>query len=185
MGRPRKTDRIDEDFDDESRSAEAESPREKKRDTFETEMFADEITSPFHIPKEEWPDGMALRWISIEVTGAPDNRNWSLKTAAHWTPVTRGKYPKIDRRLPTVPMPGMGGNNSGSELLIFGGLCLCERDIRYNMRDMKKQADDTMAASRTIESYVEGGNPNMPRKDFGSSPVQYERGVARASFKGD
>lgn len=178
MGRPRRTDR----YDDTAAADRDERDREPEKDDFENEMFADDASSPLHIPVSLWPDGRALRWISIEVTGAPDNRNWSIKSAAHWSPVVRGKYPKIDAMIPHVAMPGVG--DTGASLnIIFGGLCLCERDIRYTMRDKKNQEKATQDAGRTIESYVEGGNSSIPRRDFGSSPVQYERGVRPAQFK--
>lgn len=180
MGRPRKTDRHDEFDDVEDQTADRESEREQTSDTFEQPMFADEVSSPFHLPKDLWPDGMAMRWISVEVTGAPDNRNWSIKTAAHWTPVQRGKYPEIDKRFPTVPMPG--GGNVSEGLILFGGLCLCERDIRYNIRDRKLQEKATADAARTVESYVEAGTSNFPRFNQ-SSQVQYERGVRPVQFK--
>jgi len=180
MGRPPKTDRFDTDTTDEDeREQPRESTRRAKKKDFERDMFADEIASPFHIPREVWPDGMALRWISIEVTGAPDNRNWSVKTAARWTPVARGKYPNIDARIPSIPMPGF--NNAAGGNIIYGGLCLCERDIRLNHREKAAQEKATDDANRTIESYVEGGNPTVPRFNQ-SSPVQFERGRP-AAFK--
>ena len=178
MGRPRKTDRID-DIDTEGRDHAADGSREPARDTFENDMFADVAQNPFHIPREEWPDGLAMRWISIEVTGAPDSRNWSLKTTAGWTPVQRGKYERIDRRYPYVAMPGSG--STSDQNIIFGGLCLCQRDIRLTLRDAQRQARVTEEAGRTIESYVEGGNASVPRFNQ-SSPIQYERGRA-AAFK--
>lgn len=180
MGRPKKTDRHD-DFDDtELDAAPRDGARDEPLDDFENPMFADTPESPFHVPREEWPDGLAMRWISIEVTGAPDNRNWSIKTSAHWTPVIRGKYPKIDSRFPTTPMPGSTAMEGGA--IIFGGLCLCERDIRYNIRDKKAQEKATQDAGRTIEGYVEGGNANFPRFNQ-SKPVEFERGVRQAQFK--
>lgn len=179
MGRPSKTDRIDADSDDNEREQPRESTKRAKKKDFENDMFSDEVVSPFNIPQEIWPDGMAIRWISIEVTGAPDNRNWSLKTAARWTPVARGKYPQIDARIPSVPMPGSNGETSGN--IIYGGLCLCERDIRLSHREKRLQEKATDDASRTIETYVEGGNQTVPRFNQ-SSPVQFERGRA-AAFK--
>lgn len=179
MGRPRRTDRHD-DTDQHDDRAENMKDREPDREDFENEMFADAVESPFHVPREEWPEGMIFRWISIEVTGAPDNRNWSLKTSARWTPVMRGKYPKIDRRFPTVAMPGFGERSDGA--IIFGGLCLCERDIRLSIRDKKMQEKATQEAGRTVENYVEGGNSNFPRFNQ-SSNVQYERGVRQPQFK--
>ena len=176
MGRPRKTDRHD-DFEPPSEEAD----RDEDRDQFENPMFSDSVESPFHVAREDWPPNTAMRWISIEVTGSPDNRNWSLKTAAHWVPVRRGKYPHIDKKLPHVPMPGIGSGGDG-ELIVFGGLCLCERDIRYNQRDAKMQERATQEAGRTVETYVEGGNSNFPRFNQ-SQPVQFERGVRPAQFK--
>ncbi len=179
MGRPRNTARVDE-IDTAPRD-ERDLDREEDRDDFENQMFTENVESPFHVPNTEWGDGMIMRWISIEVTGSPDNKNWSLKTAAKWTPVPRGKYRKIDARFPTVPMPGMGDNYAG--LIVYGGLCLCERDIRLSLHDKKRQEKDTRDAARTVETYIEGGNPNFPRKDFGSSPVQYERARGPVQFK--
>lgn len=178
MARGRKTERVDDlDYSDEpsDRAAEREDPRE----VFENEMFTDAVASPLHIDPQDWPEGKAFRWISIEVTGAPDNRNWSVKTAAHWTPVQRGKYPHIDKKLPIVAMPGTADNGAGAAI-IFGGLCLCERDIRLNLRDRKAQQKATQDQQRTIDTYVEGGNANFPRVNM-SSDVQYER--AKARFK--
>lgn len=177
MPRPRKTDRVDIDVEDDSRDPSRDA-RPSNRKQFENEMFPDEVTSPFHISRDLWPDGKAIRWISIEVTGAPDNRNWSLKTASHWTPIQRGKYPQIDERIPSVPMPGVSGGASVN--IIYGGLCLCERDIRLTYRDKRAQEKATEDAQRTIESYVEGGSSAVPRFNQ-SSPVQFERG--RAQFK--
>lgn len=177
MGRPRKTDRHDDtdsDFDYETRETGAESERED-----DNPMFADAAESGLFIPQSEWPDGLALRWISIEVTGAPDNKNWSVKTSSgKWTPVARGKYPQIDKRFPFTPMPG-GAQESGGAI-VFGGLCLCERDIRYNIRDRKQQHKATQDAGKTIETYVEGQNANFPRFNQ-SGPTEFQRG--RAQFK--
>lgn len=178
MGRPRKTDRHDDDFDDRDDRRERGARIDDDRED-DLPMFSDSIESPFHIPKSEWPDGLAFRWISTEVTGAPDNRNWSIKTAAHWVPVPRGKYPHIDKRFPSIPMPGGGGETG---VISFGGLCLCERDIRLNKRDERAQQKATQDAGRTVESYVEGGNSNFPRVNM-SKPVEYERGVRPAQFK--
>lgn len=179
MGRPRKTDRHD-DFDEpENEAAAREAPRDDAP-TFETEMFTDDVQSPLHIPRSDWPDGLAMRWISVEVAGAQDNKNWSMKTAAHWTPVARGKYPHIDKRFPTTPMPGTQPTDGGA--IVFGGLCLCERDARYNTRDRKAQEKATQDSMKTIETYVEGGNSMVPRFNQ-SSPIQHERGVRRAQFK--
>ncbi len=179
MARNKKTERV-EDFglEDEDVSDHREPAREDDNENFENAMFADAPESPFHVPREEWPDGLAMRWISIEVTGAPDNRNWSVKTSAHWTPVIRGKYPKIDARFPTTPMPGFSADVGGA--IIFGGLCLCERDIRYNIRDKKLQQKATQDQGKTIDTYVEGGNANFPRFNQ-SGPSQFERG--KAQFK--
>lgn len=179
MARPRKTDRVDIDDGIDDRDSDRESKRTDPRKDFENEMFADEVTSPFHIPREEWPDGLALRWISVEVRGAPDNRNWSVKTAAHWVPVARGKYPRVDARIPYVPLPG--SDKVLSQNIIYGGLCLCERDIRYTRRDKRKQEKATEDAGRVIDTYVEGGNANVPRFNQ-SGPLQYERGRP-AEFK--
>lgn len=179
MGRTKKTDRHD-DFAADLEREEREGAREETRDQFENEMFTDAPESPFHVPRSEWPDGIAMRWISIEVTGAPDNRNWSMKTAAHWTPVIRGKYPSIDARFPTTPMPGTMAPEGGA--ITFGGLCLCERDIRYNKRDEKLQQKATQDQANTIDSYVEGGNSNFKRVNL-TKPVEYERGVRLPQFK--
>lgn len=173
MGRPRKTERVDE-------IETAASDRDEPRSNFDNEMFIDEVTSPFHVPRDEWGNGNIMRWISVEVTGAPDNRNWSLKTAAHWVPVQRGKYPNIDKRFPATPMPGYEERMGGS--IIFGGLCLCERDIRYTERDKKMQEKATQEAGRTIETYVEGGNANFPRFNQ-SQAVQIERAGRPVQFK--
>lgn len=181
MGRPRKTDRHD-DFDaPENETTGREGPRDPIQD-FENPMFADELQSPFHIPQSEWPDGHSMRWISIEVTGAPDSRNWSIKTAAKWTPVPRGKYPKIDARLPSIPMPGSRDGDGTESFIMFGGLCLCERDRKLSQREKVMQERATQEAGRTIESYVEGGNANFPRFNQ-SQPVQFERGVRQPQFK--
>lgn len=156
-----------------ARERDKDNDREEDREFFETDP-----TWAGHVPQEEWPDGMEMRWISIQVTGADDNKNWSVKTAAKWTPVERGKYPKIDARFPHVAMPGSGSGLSQS--IIFGGLCLCERDRRYGLRDKRAQAKATEDAGRTIENYVEGGNANFPRFNQ-SQPAQFERG--KAQFK--
>lgn len=177
MGRPRKTELRD---DQTEREISDRDDRDGERNDFENEMFVDAIESPFHIPRDEWPDGLAFRWLSYEVTGAPDNRNWSIKTSAGWQPVRRGKYPKIDRRFPSIDMPGRGDTTGG--VITFGSLCLAERDIRLSIRDKKRQEHDTANQGRTIETYVEGGNANFPRFNQ-SSQVQYERGVRPAAFK--
>lgn len=181
MGRPRKTERHDDfDGDDDFREVPLrEAIRDDDRE-LDNPMFNDAVESPLYIPKEDWPDGMALRWVSIEAGGAPDSRNWSMKSSAHWVPVARGKYPKLDDRFPSIAMPGQDHTTGGN--IVFGGLCLCQRDIRYNIRDRKKQEAATIDAGRTIDSYVEGGNSTIPRFNQ-SSPVQYERGVRPAQFK--
>ena len=88
--------------------------------------------------------------------------------------------PKIDDKFPVIAMPGGGAAQEAA--VVFGGLCLCQRDRRYGLRDKKQQQRATEDAGRTVESYVEGGNANFPRFNQ-SSGVQYERGVRPAQFK--
>lgn len=179
MGRPRKTDRHD-DFDAEDQTDDREAARDETSDTFEQPMFADSAESPLHIPREEWPEGLAFRWIRIEAGNAPDNTNWQKMTRIGWSPVARGKYKQLDRRFPHVELPGI--SNQSDAFIIFGGLCLCERDIRAVLADKKRQEQATREAGRTVETYVEGGNSNVPRFNH-SSDVQYERGVRPVQFK--
>lgn len=173
MGRPRKNERIDIDDPEDARD-ERDRDRERDRDAFEQGMAADANEAATYIPAEDWPEGKALRWVAIEVANAPFNTNWSQKTRAGWVPVLRGKYPRIDARYPSIPMPGM--EHQQNSAIIFGGLCLCERDMRLEVRDKKSQQKETRESLRTIETYLEGGSANFPRQDFGSTPVQYERG---------
>lgn len=176
MGRPRRTDRHD-DFDaPEETATDREGGREETREPFEQPMFADSSESPLHIPKNEWPEGMALRWIRVEAGNAPDNANWSKMTRVGWSPVPRKAY---EKRFPTVPMPGVGDNSDG--FILFGGLCLCQRPIELVERDRVRQERATQEAGRTIESYVEGGNSNFPRFNQSQEP-KFERGRP-AQFK--
>lgn len=177
MGRPRKTDRHDEFDTDDSTTVARESATEEAREAFEKPVFADSMESPLHIPRDEWPDNMALRWIRIEAGNAPDNANWSKMTRVGWTPVPRKMY---EKRFPVVPMPGVGDNSDG--FILFGGLCLCMRPLEMVLRDKANQERATAEAGRTIETYVEGGNANFPRFNQ-SQPVQFERGVRPAQFK--
>lgn len=171
-----KTARVDDDFDYEQAG---EPDRGEDRED-EREMFTDAVESPLYIPREDWPKDMAVRWVSIEAGGAPDSRNWSVKTSAGWTPVLREHNPKIDARFPVIPMPGREESCGGT--IVYGGLCLCQRPMRDVLRDKKRQERATQDAGRTVETYVEGGNSNIPRFNQ-SSPVQYERGVRPAQFK--
>ncbi len=179
MGRPRRTDRHE---GTESHVDERDNVRDDDRDdheAFEQSTFADAAESPLHIPPEEWPEGMTLRWIRIEAGNAADNTNWAKMSRIGWSPVPRKMFAK---RFPSTPMPG-ADQSTTDQVIIFGGLCLCQRPRRLVERDRKRIEQDTADAGRTIETYVEGGNPNFPRKDFGSSNVQYERGVRPAQFK--
>lgn len=176
MGRPRKTDRHD-DFDPEQADA-SDSDRESDRETFEQPMFADAAESPLYIPQDEWPEGMALRWVRIEAGNAPDNTNWAKMARIGWSPVPRKLFAK---RFPATPMPGVAAAES-DEVVIFGGLCLCQRPLHLVKRDKQRQEKATQEAGRTVETYVEGGNSNFPRFNQ-SSPVQFERGVRNVAFK--
>lgn len=169
MGRPRRTDRIEIEDDRDERDMD----RDQDRQPFEQTMFADASESPLYIPQDHWPEGHALRWIRIEAANAPDNANWSTKTRMGWTPVVRGKFPKLDERFPSVPMPGM--EQSQNQAIIFGGLCLCMRDMRLEKRDKLRQQKETQEAQKTIETYVEGGTSAVPRFNE-SGPVKFEHG---------
>lgn len=175
MGRPRKTERHDEPTDG-ADSYERESARDESRENFEQPMFADSAESPLHIPRDEWPQDMALRWIRIEAGNAPDNTNWAKMARIGWSPVPRSMFGK---RFPSTPMPGMDATAT-DQVIVFGGLCLCQRPIHLVERDKKRQEQATAEAGRTIETYVEGGNSMVPRFNQ-SGPVQVERG--RAQFK--
>lgn len=173
MGRPRKTDRIDDVQDQQVDSRD----REPERDDFENEMFSDTLASPLYIPPDRWPQDQTLRWIRIEAGNAADNANWSKMTRLGWTPVKRSVYADL---FPTVPMPGQGDVTEGS--IVFGGLCLCQRPTRLVMRDKAAQEKATREAGRTIESYVEGGTANAPRFNQ-SGPTEYQRSRGPAQFK--
>lgn len=184
MGRPKRTDRHD-DSDDEAQQlsdhAGRESARDETNETFEQPMFTDSAESPLYIPRDEWPEGLAFRWVRIEAGNAPDNTNWQKMTRVGWSPVARGKYKSLDRRFPVVPMP-TGGDGGNESFIIFGGLCLCERDIRLVIQDKKRQEKATQDAGRVVETYVEGGNSNFPRFNQSQAP-QFERGVRPVQFK--
>lgn len=169
MGRPRKTDRIDE-----LAEIDTDSDRDADRKAFESEMPNDSSEAVTHIPPEDWPPGKALRWVAIEVANQPFNTNWSAKTRAGWTPVMRGQFPRIDARYPSVPMPGMEDRQQ-NQAIIFGGLCLCMRDMRLEAREKAKQQRETEEAHKTIDTYVEGGTAVVPRFSK-SGPVQMEHG---------
>jgi hypothetical protein len=181
MGRPRKNERLDVESVD--RRDERDTDRDEDRDAFEQAMPADSGEAATYIPAEDWPEGKALRWVAIEVANQPFNTNWSQKTRAGWTPVLRGVYPRIDARYPSIPMPGMPETNQKNSAIIFGGLCLCMRDMRLEKRDKQSQQKETRESLRTIETYLEGGSANFPRADFGSTPVEYERGKQPVQFK--
>lgn len=177
MGRPRKNERIDDIEDDRD---DRDKDRDQDREMFEQQMFSDGKESALYIPREDWPEGFALRWIRVEAANAPDHTNWSAKTRMGWSPVLRGKYPRLDARFPSVPMPGMEAQQN--QAIIFGGLCLCLRDMRLEKRDKLLQQKETAEAQKTIETYVEGGSAAVPRFNQ-SGPVQYERAVAPVQFK--
>ncbi len=176
MGRPKKTDRTD-DFEAENEARESAAARDE-RETFENAMFADAAESPLYIPQAEWPEGMALRWIRIEAGNAPDNTNWAKMSRIGWSPVPRAMFA---RRFPATPLPGMG-ETASDQVIVFGGLCLCQRPEHLVLRDKARQEQVTQEAGRTVETYVEGGNSNFPRFNQ-SQPVQFERGVRPAQFK--
>lgn len=159
MGRPAgsKNKRRD-DQEQEDRGQRSGKDDTETRDTFENEMFADSAQSPLYIAPERWPDGMALRWVRLEAGNAPDTKNWSKMTRVGWTPVKRDDY---DDLFPSVDMPGVGDTSHG--VIIYGGLCLCQRPMQYVLRDKKRQENETLLQGQAIQSYVEGGNPNAPR----------------------
>lgn len=181
MGRPRKNERLD-DFGDETvevrNDRKAREDREM-REEFEQEGIVDDIESPTHIPREEWPEGMALRWVAIEVANAVANANWSKRTASGWVPYLRGTCPKIDKRYPSIPMPGMEANTTS---IVFGGLCLCQRPMRLEKRDTARQQKETEQAMQTVESYVEGGTSAVPRFSQ-SGPLRVEVARGPVQFK--
>lgn len=176
MGRPRRTDRHDETDAEQPRSDARESSREPERDQYENPMFADAAESPLHIPESEWREGYAWRWIRVEAANMADNTNWAKMSRIGWSPVPRDL---VAARFPSTPMPGTTATST-EQVVIFGGLCLCERPSHLVERDKKRQEQATQDAGRTIESYVEGGNANFPRFNQ-SQPVQIEHG--RAQFK--
>ena len=137
-------------------------------------MFTDAQESALYIPPSAIPDGKALRWIRVEAANAPDNVNWAKMIRGGWTAVMRGKYKNIDARFPSVPIPGSQGSTDGGTIL-FGGLCLCERDIRLQKRDAERQRQETRDSLRTVETYVEGSTAATPRFNA-SSDVQVQLG---------
>lgn len=166
-----------DEYDPDDRGQRARQEDTDERVAFENSPFTDAAESPLYIPKDEWPEGKALRWIRVEANGAPDNTNWSKMTRVGWSPVPRKMY---DKRFPVVPMPGVGDNSDGA--IIFGGLCLCQRDIRLVKRDAERQQEETRLQGQSIETYVEGGNPNFPRRVMEDSGMTRER-VRPVAFK--
>lgn len=163
MGRQRKKDTDDSD----SRVSEERLLEARAND--ESESLDDDIHSPLYIPRSKWPEGKILRWVRIEAGNAVDNKNWSMMTRIGWTPVDRSVFPDI---FPMVAMPGQGDVSDGK--IIFGGLCLCARDVRLVERDKQRQQQDTASANESIKTYVEQGPSAFPRFD-NSGPVQYEK----------
>lgn len=179
MGRNKRTERVEVDEEEDRDNRAARGSDREERDDFEQPMFADAAESPLFVPRDEWPEGHALRWIRVEAGNAPDNTNWAKMSRIGWTPVPRSMY---ESRFPATPMPGMD-QTATDQHIIFGGLCLCQRRLDLVERDRRAQERQTQEQGRTVESYVEGGNSNFPRRDFGSSAPQYERGVRPAQFK--
>lgn len=157
MPRKPKTQRQD-DMGPEDRGQRRLKDEREDREIFENEMFADAAQSPLYIAPERWPDGMALRWVRLEAGNAPDTKNWSKMTRVGWTPVKREEYEDL---FPSVDMPGLGDTSHG--VIIYGGLCLCQRSMRLVERDKRRQEHETLLQGQSIQSYVEGGNPNAPR----------------------
>lgn len=170
---PRKSTRRTNDRD--SRATETRESEDRFAD--EHELMADQPESPLYVDPKDIPHGKTYRWVRIEAQGAADNKNWAQMTRAGWSPVPRSRH---EDRFPVTPMPGMGDTSDGT--IIFGGLCLCERDTRLVMRDKKRQEQETLAANESIQGYVEGGNAAIPRFNQ-SGPVQYDTGGRQAQFK--
>ena len=167
MGRKRLSDRDDA---RDNRASESRTVESRKAD--QRELLGDEMESPLYIPREEWPDGKTYRWVRIEAGNAADNKNWSQMTRVGWTPVDRTRH--LDR-FPLINMPGQGDITDGK--ILFGGLCLCERDTRLVERDRSRQQQETVAQNESINTYVEAGTGNFPRFNQSSS-VQYDRAPA-------
>lgn len=159
MGRPRKP--RDEDLTARSRDDEERDAQTRTYD--ERDDLPEDPESPLFVPPEEWPEGKWLRWIRIEAHGARDNKNWSMMTRAGWEPVARTG--KLAKRFPASPFPGQG--DIYDNLIVLGGLCLCQRDARLVLRDRKTQERATAMAGQSIKPYLidNGGTSfqQMPR----------------------
>jgi hypothetical protein len=93
---------------------------------------------------------MTLRWVAFEVEGAVNNMNWSKRIRDGWVPCKRADYGDL---FPSLPIPGHSAAND--ESIIFGGLCLCQRQTRDVIRDRKYIESETAAQMSSFKDYVE------------------------------
>lgn len=168
MARPRKNARQD-DYEDDDRGRASRHADDRHQD--ERDEDADAPTSPLHIPRNRWPDGMTLRWIRIEANNAIDSKNWATMNRIGWQAVPRELYADL---FPISPIPGMQDTSGGS--IIFGGLVLCQRPTRQVLKDRARQEAATRAANETVQPFVEGGNTRFQQSRI-ISEVTSSRGT--------
>ena len=176
-GRPRK----DEGVEKFSRSSNTRSAQ--ARTANQRQALQDHMKSATYVPPEMVPEGKKYRWISTATTGATDDRNWANRMREGWRPVPRARHPEY---FPTLPMPGVGDRSDGA--IMYGSLCLCERDEEAVLGSRADVQKSTLEQMEVMKSYVEGGDAMTPRFNE-SSDAQFVRARENptdgAKFKDD
>lgn len=114
------------------------------------EMPAVAFESDLYIPPDIIPDGMAYRWVRLSTHNEPDHTNWGKRTRNGWRPVPRTRHLEV---FPFIPMPG---HNTDSDMIINGGLILCEKEQRLVNRDKKAREEATRDQMNSIAWTTEG-----------------------------
>lgn len=114
------------------------------------EMPSAGYESALYVPPEVVPHGMTYRWLRLSTLNEPDHGNWSKKTRQGWKPVPRDRHLDI---WPYIPMPG---HSTDSEVIVNGGLILCEIATHKVKEAKDRQEADTADQMEAIAWTTEG-----------------------------
>ena len=95
-------------------------------------VLEDDLPDRFHIPKDQFPEGMDLQWVTETVFGQNMQRLAKFEKAG-WTPVHASDF---DGRF-----AGRWTTKGADEYIKDGGVILCARPIEISL-ERKKQEDN-------------------------------------------
>lgn len=130
------------------RREESRASESRKADT--RDMPQAGYQAMLYVPKEIVPHGMTYGWKRLTVHNEPDHSNWGAKVRQGWKPVPRERHLDI---YPHIPMPG---HTTEADVIIVGGLILCEIPTHILKRFKEAKEQDTREQMESIAWTTEG-----------------------------